>query len=234
MTTANKKQPGFFSQLLFNILIPVIILTRFSSEDQLGPTLGVITALAFPIAFGLWELRRTGHFSFIAGLGIVSVLLTGGISLLELDPKYIAIKEAAIPGIIGVVIIVSQYTKYPLLKTLLFNPDVLNIEKIEQALQAKGTSHRLPKVQIIASNILAASFFLSSALNYILAKLIVVSHPGTESYNDELGRMTALSYPVIMVPSMILFFVTVFYLFRSLKTLTGLNVEDMVNDPKNR
>lgn len=98
----------------------------------------------------------------------------------------------------------------------------------------RGTTNRLPKVQIIASNILAASFFLSSLLNYILAKMIVVSQPGTEAYNDELGRMTALSYPVIMVPSMILFFITMFYLFSQLKKLTGLKVEDMLNDPKNK
>lgn len=234
MTTANNKQPGFFSQLLFNIIIPVVILTRFSGEEHLGATLGVIVALAFPVGFGIWEMRRTGKFSFISGLGIVSVLLTGGISLLELDPKYIAIKEAAIPGLLGIAIIVSQYTKYPLLKTLLFNRDVLDIDKIERSMDERGTTNRLPKVQIIASNILAASFFLSSLLNYILAKMIVVSQPGTEAYNDELGRMTALSYPVIMVPSMILFFITMFYLFSQLKKLTGLKVEDMLNDPKNK
>lgn len=232
MTTANNKQPGFFSQLIFNIIIPVVILTRFSGEQHLGPTLGVVVALAFPIGFGFWEMRRTGKFSFISGLGIVSVLLTGGISLLELDPKYIAIKEAAIPGLLGVAIIVSQYTKYPLLKTLLFNRDVLDIDKIEHSMAERGTSNQLPKVQIIASNILAGSFFLSSLLNYILAKMIVVSQPGTEAYNDELGRMTALSYPVIMVPSMILFFITMFYLFSQLKKLTGLKVEEMLNDPK--
>ena len=50
----------------------------------------------------------------------------------------------------------------------------------------------------------ASSFFLSSALNYILAKMILVSEPGTTAYTEELGRMTALSYPVIVIPSMIL------------------------------
>ncbi len=35
-------------------------------------------------------------------LGLISVLLTGGIGLLELDPQWLAIKEAAIPGIIGI------------------------------------------------------------------------------------------------------------------------------------
>ncbi|NOU49791.1 MFS transporter [Pseudoalteromonas sp. JBTF-M23] len=228
MSSTNNKPSGFFSQLLFNIIIPVVILTRFSGEAHLGPTLGVIVALLFPLGFGLWERKKTGKFNFLSALGFVSVLLTGGISLLELDAKYIAIKEAAIPGLIGVAVIVSQYTKYPLLKTMLFNESVMDIKKIEQALEQKGNREKLPKIQVIASNILAGSFFLSSVLNYVLAKMIVVSPAGTEAYNNELGRMTALSYPVIVLPTMVLFFAALFYLFSSLKKLTGLKVEEML------
>ncbi len=42
-------------------------------------------------------------------LGIVSVLLTGGIGVLELDTQWLAVKEALIPGIIGVVVLGSTY-----------------------------------------------------------------------------------------------------------------------------
>lgn len=230
MSATNQKQSGFFSQMIFNIIIPVVILTRFSGEEDLGPTLGVIIALAFPLGFGLWERKNTGKFNFISGLGIVSVLLTGGISLLQLDAKYIAIKEALVPGLIGIAIIVSQYTKYPLLKTLLFNDTVMDIAKIEQALADKGNTQKLRKVQIVASNILAGSFFLSSVLNYVLAKMIVVSPAGTEAYNNELGRMTALSYPVIMLPTMIIFFIAMYYLITSLKKLTGLELEELFHE----
>ncbi|KZN44347.1 VC0807 family protein [Pseudoalteromonas luteoviolacea] len=232
MPKADKKQSGMFSQLLFNIIIPVVVLTRLSGEDSLGPTLGIIVALAFPVGFGLWERNKTGKFNFISGLGIVSVLLTGGISLLELDAKYIAIKEALIPGIIGIAIVVSQYTKYPLLKTMMFNDNIMDIKKIESALEQAGNTEKLSKVQVVASNILAASFFLSSVLNYVLAKMIVVSPAGTEAYNSELGRMTALSYPVIVLPTMIIFFIALYYLLTSLRKLTGLTVEEMFHEPE--
>lgn len=227
MTQQENKPSGFFSQLLFNIIVPVIILTRFSGEEHLGPNLGVALALAFPLGFGLWELKKIGKFSFISILGIVSVLLTGGISLLELDVKYIAIKEALVPGLIAIAILVSQHTKYPLLKTMLFNQNTLDVERIEKALADKGNLDKLPKVQTVASNILGASFIFSSAMNYILAKIIVVSPTGTEAFNNELGRMTALSYPVIAIPSMILFFVALYYLLSSIKKLSGLTLEEM-------
>ena len=227
MTQQENKPTGFFAQILFNIFIPVIILTRFSSDEYLGPSLGVAIALAFPLGFGLWELKKVGKFSFISILGIVSVLLTGGISLLELDVKYIAIKEALVPGLIAIAIFVSQHTKYPLLKTMLFNQNTLDVERIEKALADKGNLDKLPKVQTVASNILGASFIFSSAMNYILAKMIVVSPTGTEAFNNELGRMTALSYPVIAIPSMILFFVALYYLLNSIKKLSGLTLEEM-------
>lgn len=227
MAQQEPKQSGFFSQILFNLIIPVIILTRFSGEAHLGPSLGIIAALAFPLGFGCWELKKSGKFGFISILGVVSVLLTGGISLLELDVKYIAIKEALVPGIIGFAIFFSQYTKYPLLKKMLFNQNTLDVARIEQALDAKGNLAQLPKIQRVASNILASSFIFSSIANYVLAKMIVVSPTGTEAFNNELGRMTALSYPIIAIPSMILFFVALYYLLNSIKKLSGLDLEDM-------
>ncbi|MEQ9565027.1 MAG: VC0807 family protein [Pseudomonadales bacterium] len=105
--------------ILLNIVIPTIILTRFSGEDRLGPQLGIIIALAFPIAYGVRDYFRAYKINFFSALGVVSVTLTGGMSLLELDPQYIAIKEAAIPAIFGLATLISLKTRYPLVRTFL-------------------------------------------------------------------------------------------------------------------
>jgi len=101
-TAAKPKKSGFISNLLLNVIIPAVILSRFSGPDALGPVWAVVVALAFPLLFGLWELLQSGKVNFFSILGIVSVLLTGGISLLQLPPSYIAIKEAVVPGLIGI------------------------------------------------------------------------------------------------------------------------------------
>ena len=75
------------------------------------------------------------------------------------------------------------------------------------------------------NQLLAGSFFLSSILNYLLAKWILVSPPGTTAYNEELGRMTALSYPVIALPSMVLMMAALWYLFSQIGKLTGEDIE---------
>ncbi len=79
----------------------------------------------------------------------------------------------------------------------------------------------------VASLLLALSFVVSAVLNYALAKYILVSEPGTEAFTQELGRMTALSYPVIMVPSMSIMIFAAYYLFKSIKRLTQLDFEDI-------
>jgi hypothetical protein len=94
-----KKGNGFFANLIFNIIVPTLILTKLSAPEYLGPVWSIVVALSFPIGYGLWDLKQSGKVNGFSVLGIISVFLTGGISLLQLDPKYIAIKEAAIPAI---------------------------------------------------------------------------------------------------------------------------------------
>ena len=223
-----KKKSGLLPNLIINVAIPAIILSRFSGDDALGPVWAVVVALAFPLLYGLWELKQSGKVNFFSILGIISVLLTGGISLLQLPPSYIAIKEALIPGLIGVIVLISQYTPFPLVKKLLINPELLDMDKLQQALEARQNRAEFDKRMGRAGYIVAASFFLSSLLNYILAKAIVVSQPGTTAYAEELGRMTWLSYPIIVLPSMIMLMGAIIYMFRQIGRLTGQPLEDFI------
>ncbi len=228
-----EKKENFLLNLVLNIIVPTIILTRFSGEEHFGPKLGIVVALSFPIIYGLYDFIQQKKVNFFSALGVVSILLTGGISLLELDPKYIAIKEAAIPALLGVAILISVKTPYPLVKVFLYNDKVLHTQKISDQLEQRGNTTAFENTLINASYIVAASFFLSAVLNYVLAKLIVVSTPGTEAFANELGKMTAYSYVVILVPSIAVMFAALFYLFRQIRQLTGLNLEEILNDPNN-
>ena len=83
-----------------------------------------------------------------------------------------------------------------------------------------------------ASFLLSFSFFLSATLNFILARIIVVAAPGTVEYNAQLGRMTALAYPVIVVPSMVVMLLALWFLFRGIKRLIGLDLESVFKTEK--
>ena len=229
--TETKKQQnqGFFGNLAFNIVIPVLIMSYGSGEEYLGPAWSIVVALAFPIVYGLWDLKQSGKINGFSILGIVSVILTGGISLLKLPAEYIAIKEAAIPALIGIAVLVTQFGKKPLVKMLILNDQIINWETLNKSLDEKGKQQEFKKKVANSSYIVASSFFLSSALNYILAKMILVSEPGTTAYTEELGRMTMLSYPVIVIPSMILLVTALWYLFSQIGKITGEELDTFLN-----
>jgi hypothetical protein len=227
------KKESFLANLLMNIVIPTLILTKLSDEQYLGANWGLITALAFPISYGLRDFIINRKLNVFSALGIVSVLLTGGLSLMHLPPEYFAIKEAAIPGILGIATLISIKTRYPLVKTFIYNDKVLKIDKIDAALKQHGHENIFARTLTNASLLIAGSFFLSSVLNYVLAKVILVSQPGTTEFNAELGKMTALSYPVIALPMMLIMMGTLFYVFRSIRLLTQLTLEEVINDGSN-
>lgn len=190
------KQESLLANLLINIAIPALILAKLSGDDWLGTKWAIVVALAFPLLYGLRDFLQNGKANFFSGLGVVSILLTGGISLMELDAKYIAMKEAAIPALLGIATVVSLRTRWPLVKTFLYNDKVLDTDKIAAKLEDNNNLGAFELTLKQASWMVAASFFLSSVLNYVLAKVILTSPPGSEAFNAELGKMTALSYQI--------------------------------------
>jgi len=225
-TPEHKPRP--LIDMLVSIIIPSVILMKFSAEQDLGPSGALITALAFPISWGLFELLKYKKFNFIALLGLISVLLTGGIGLLELDPQWLAVKEAAIPGLIGVAVLISTQTRYPLIKTLLYNPKIMHVDKIKQKLDELDLTSAFETRLLNATYMLGSMFFFSATMNYILAKWVVTSPAGSVAFNEELGQMTLLSYPVIAIPSMIMMMAIFYYLWRTIHGMTGLGLEEIL------
>ena len=225
---APEKQESLLINLAFNLLVPTLVLTKLSGEDFLGIKLAIVVALAFPIVYGLHDFFTRGKLNFFSALGVVSVTLTGGISLLELDAIYIAFKEASIPAIFGAATLISLKTSQPLIHTFLLNDSILEIKRIASALEDNGRQPEFDKLLFNASWILAGSFFLSSLLNYLLAVIILTADPGTVAFNEQLGKMTALSFPVIALPAMLVMMGNLFYLFRGITKLTGMSFEEII------
>jgi|TARA_B110000093_G_scaffold79686_1_gene86477 hypothetical protein len=225
---APEKQESLLLNLAFNLLVPTLVLTKLSDPEFLGIKLAIVVALSFPIGYGIHDFLTRGKLNFFSALGVVSVALTGGISLLELDAIYIAIKEASIPAIFGAATLISLKTSQPLIHTFLLNDAILEIQKINTALEDNGRKPEFDKLLINASWILAGSFFLSSLLNYLLAVIILTADPGTVAFNEQLGKMTALSFPVIALPAMLVMMGNLFYLFRGITKLTGMSLEEII------
>ncbi len=224
-----KKESGFLN-LIINVVIPSAILMKLSGPEQLGQVKSLVLALAFPIGYGVWDYIDKKKLNFVSALGLVSVLLTGGIGLLKLDRNWMIIKEAAIPAIIGLVVLGSQKTKYPLVRT--FFTQIFDLEKIDSEFEKIGRKDLFEKKISMAGVWLSMTFFLSSVLNYILAERILVGEPGSVEFNESLGEMTALSFPVISIPMVVILGFIFYHLISVIKEYTGMGLEEIVKEQK--
>ena len=228
MSKAEHKQENPMVSILINVIIPVVILTFLSKEKYLGPVWALVVGLAFPIAYGLRTLIRDRKTDFMSLIGIISVTLTGVFGILKLPPEYIAIKEAAIPLIIGIVIVASLKTPFPLIKKILMTESLFDVEKLTTSLKEKGNEAEFEKRLVGLTWGFASSMFLSSGLNYALAKIVLKSEPGTEAYTAELGKMTGLGHVVVLVPCMIIMIWVMNKLFNTLTELAGEKLDDLL------
>jgi hypothetical protein len=223
-----KNKPNPFLEIAITIAIPAVVLMKFSGADSLGPLRGLLVALAFPLAWGFWDGWRRRRLNWLSVLGVISTLLTGGIGLLQLDAQWLAVKEAAVPALIGLAVLGSSFTRQPLIRILVFNADLFDVERVHKALAERGTEAAFEQRLRQGTQWLAATFGFSTVANYVLARWIVTSPAGTEAFNQELGRLTLLSYPVIALPSMAMMMALMFWLARRARALTGVPLEELL------
>lgn len=219
-------KPNPLIELLITLILPSFILMKLSGPEDLGTLNALLLALAFPFFWGAWSLFRERKVNLLAVLGLCSILLTGGIGVLQLDPQWLAVKEAAIPGLIGLAVVVSAFTGKPLVRVLLLSPALMNVERIQENLQQRGNTLAFETRLKSATWMLGGSFLFSSVMNYFLAIWVVTSPAGTQAFNEELGHMNLLSYPVIALPSMLIILALFYYLARSLNQLAGLKLSE--------
>jgi intracellular septation protein A len=221
-----EKKENAFLNIGLNVILPSVILTKFSGEQHLGQVYSLLLALSFPIGYGLYDYIKMKKFNFFSGLGLFSVIMTGGIGLFQLDKGWMVAKETGIPLLMGLAVLYSQFTSYPLVK--LFLGQMIDIELIDKTFTEQGHDGLFEKNLKVASFLLACTFFISAILNYILAVKILVGAPGSVEFNESLGKMTALSFPVISVPMVIMVGIIITYLIMTIKKNTNLEIESIL------
>ncbi len=216
-------------ELLVTVAVPAAVLTFLSGPDRLGPAASLVLALLGPIGWGVAGMVRRGRVSGLAVLALVSVLLTGGVGLFELDAGWIAVKEAILPTVIGIGTVLTARTRYSILPGVL---DVaLDPDAVATALDGDAAA-RWRAAQERGSRKVGALFVLSAVGNYALARYLVVSPAGTPAFNEELGRLTALSFPVLMVPMMLGMAWVLKGVLDALEELSGKEVDELLRGPK--
>jgi len=227
---AAKKRENIWLNLILNVLLPSVLLTKGDGWFGLDPAPLLVTAISFPVCYGIYDYFRRDKVNLFSVIGFVSILITGVIGLFENIPtRWIAVKEAAVPFLFGLVIFFSSFTKKPLIRALLFSREMFDVDRIESSLEERGTRETFDRVIRSCTGWVIASFALSTVLNFILATWLVNSPSGTPEFNQEVGRMTALSWPVIVLPTTGVMMVALFKLIKGIETSTGMELDDVLH-----
>lgn len=231
-TAPAPKRENLLLNLVFNIAVPMLILSKLST--RLGSMNALLLALAFPLGYGAYDFWQRRSVNFVSGLGFFSTLATGGLGLLHLHPFWFAVKEAAVPGIIGVAVFASQWSKRPLVRQFLLNDQVINLPRVNAALDEHGMQPAFEALLRASSVLLAGSFFLSAFLNFSLARYLITAAPDTPEFNAQYGRMLGWSWPVIVVPSMAMMMFALWRLVKGVERMTGLTLEEILHSPEDK
>jgi hypothetical protein len=230
---ARKKQPSVFVNLVFNIILPTLILEK--GEKIFGPG-NTIYALALglfiPLAYAAWDYLKHRHKNYISILGAVNVLGTGGFALLELDGIWFAVKEAFFPLILGLGVIISEYFKKPFFTTFLRDSQAFNWALIEAKVKESGNTRSWHQLLKNSNRLFALSFFISAALNFLLARSIFKPLPlellddeRTHLLNTQIAEMNWKGYVVIALPLLIFMMLVFWQLLRGIYKITGLTAD---------
>src|SRR5690606_9285377 len=128
-----QKQANTFSHIIFNILIPGVILNQ-GHKYGLDARLTLVIALSFPLFFTLKSLIQARKVDFISLLGLLNVLISGIFTLMTLEGIWFAVKEAAFPLLIGCFVLASSFTQNPFFQSLFLNPNAFDVSKVEEKL----------------------------------------------------------------------------------------------------
>jgi intracellular septation protein A len=224
----NKKtnQVPLLAQFVINLVIPLVILTRFSDEGKLGATGALLLALAFPVVYELYNVRKRRKFSLVSALAIGGILVTGVIGLLGLSEGWLAVRRSVPYLAMAAVLIVSAALRRPVLSALL--PHILEMGKINAAAQKKRTSSMLEQSIRRSGYILGGVLLAIAAASYVLTRVMITGDAGTSVFNQEYARLRVVSLVGINVLLFVSLTAAIYYLGRSIEKLTGLDIDDLM------
>lgn len=221
-----KKDENVLISILMNIILPSLILTKGTS--YLGADLALGVAISIPIGYFAWDYYARREASLMSLLGLTSVVASGALGMLRATGLWFALKEALLPSVLGLATLLSMSWKKPLINAFLYSDMIFHKDKIEAALSEKGNGGTFLQLLKSVNLIIAASFLVSAVLNFSLAYILIQSEPGSEAFNSELGKMNALSFPVVALPSMVVLGVGMFRLSKGLQKITGLTAQELM------
>jgi len=242
-----QKQDNPLTDIIVNVILPVLILSHCSKDGEkawhLGPYVAMGLAIAIPLAYGIWHFIQHKKLNTFSAVGVGNVLLTGLITiyLFSTDdpetrkhaPLLFGIKEAIQPLILGSLFLLTHKAATPLFNAFVYNENIFDHGRINQKVKENGKQEELAQLLWSSTKLFFGSFCLSAIMNlclafYFLGDLDPTATDWKELYNKDVGRITGWGFLVIGVPLLVVGGFILARMIKGLKNLTGLETEKIL------
>ena len=245
MSKVAAKEENPLINILINVLLPTIFLSKLSKEGDavyhLGPTWAMVAALALPLGYGLWHWFKHKSLNIFSCVGLGAILLTGLITIYlwkSPDAKphvalIFGIKEAIQPIILGSLFLITHRSASPLFRTFIYNDGIFDIKRVEKSVAEQQKISEYEGLIWKSTLLFFGSFCISAVLNlglsfYFLNDLEASNPEWRTIYNEQVGRITFWGFIVIGAPLMLISGYILYMMVTGLEKLTGLNKESIL------
>lgn len=233
MKKETKSLINLILNLGFGIFIPIYILN--SPSLPFSPLLRLGLAVALPLFYGAFEWWQTKKHNFIALLGLINVVITGGFGLLQLGGLWFSLKEATFPFLIAIFVYVSGFRGAPAIGLMLMNPEVFDVPRLKETIERRGENTSFEKLIGDSNLFLTFSFLISALLNFFIAQqtflpLDPLLDPlmRANTLNEQIALMHKRGFLGIALPSMVMMLGLLWYFFKKVEKLTGEKIDSFM------
>ncbi len=221
---AQKEGKNIALELGITVGAPTAVL--WGLTDRLGAAPALVLALAFPLVWIVIGIVRNRKLDKLALLALVGIGITGGVGLLQLDARWVALKELLIPGMFAAIFIGSAAVGSPAIGGVI--GELLDRDATDAALAAKGARPAWDAAIRVCTVQLGGVMLVAGVASALLAWWMLDAAPGSPEFNADLGRLNTVGFVCINLPTIGLSILPLQRLLGRLEGLTGRPLEELM------
>jgi hypothetical protein len=202
--------------IVMGAVIPILILDRLSGADRLGPVLAYVVAAFVPVAWVLIDLFFiTRKFNFITSYVGVSSIVSGLLAFWFVDGLLYAVKDTI--GLLLRVLVFggSVLIARPILKYFFIQGLNADTPSKQQALARLFGEPSVNESFAQATWLVVIETAIAAAINFYLNLSMVVAAFGTETFNQQVAQVNAITRVVLSIPSIAVFMAAMWMMYRA-------------------
>lgn len=221
---AQKEGKDVALELGITVGAPTVVL--WTLTDRIGAAPALVLALAFPLVWIVVGIVRNRKLDKLALLALVGIGITGGVGLLQLDARWVALKELLIPGMFAAIFLGSAAIGSPAIGGVI--GELLDRDATDAALAAKGTRPAWDGAIRRCTVEVGLVMLASGVANAALAWWMLDAAPGTPEFNTDLGRLNTVGFLCVNLPTIALAILPMQRLLTRLEGFTGRPLEELM------